>query len=118
MKDKDSFLIDKRYEEFRYTLGHCGTFLLNLSDKEIEYHIFEEFDISARTLLYKDMLEIFLDEGLIDDSIHEKCLLLRELFVNIESNQPNLWNVESVRNSKKWLEILQLSDEIKEILYV
>lgn len=118
MKDKYGFLIDKRYEEFKHTLGHCGTFLLKLPDKEVEYHIFEEFDISARTLLYKDMLETFLDEGMIDDSIKEKCLLLRETFVNIEPNKPELWNIESIRNSKQWREILELSDEIKELLYV
>lgn len=118
MKDKYAFLIDKRYEEFKHTLEQCGVFLLNLSDKKIEYHIFEEFDISARTLLFKDMLEIFLDEGIIDDSIKEKCLLLRERFVNIEPNKPELWNVESVKNSKEWREILELSDEIKELLYV
>lgn len=118
MEDKYGFLIEKRYEEFKHTLEHCGTFLLTLSDKEIEYHIFEEFDISARTLLYKDMLEIFLDEGLIDDSIKEKCLLLRDTFVNIQPNKPELWNTESVRNSKQWKEILGLSDEIKKLLYV
>lgn len=118
MKDKYAFLIDKRYEEFKHTLEQCGVFLLNLSDKKIEYHIFEEFDISARTLLYKDTLETFLDEGIIDDTIKEKCLWLRERFVNIEPNKPELWNVESVRNSKEWREILELSDEIKELLYV
>ena len=64
MKDEYYYLIEKRYIEFKHVLEHCGCFLLCSSENDIEYHIFEEFDIGVRTYLHEDMLELFLDNGL------------------------------------------------------
>ena len=117
MADKYYYLIEKRYTGFKYILEQCGCFLLNVDENDIEYHIFEEFDIGVRTYMYDDMLELFLENGLIDENIEQKCRLLRNLFVYIEPNYQELWNVESVKTSKVWQEILELSDEIKSLLY-
>jgi len=118
MRDKYVNLIEDNYQnEFKYTLEQCGLFLLQSSDETIGHCIFEEFDTYARTFLYDDMLERFLDEGLIDDEIMSKCMKLRSLFVNIQTNYTDLWNIKSVRISEYWRGILELSDETKESLY-
>lgn len=118
MTDKYDYLIEKRYAEFKIVLKHCGCFLLSADVDDIEYHIFEEFDIGVRTYMYDDMLELFLDNGLIDDAIEEKCKMLRAFFVDIEPSSPELWNVSEVKQHPKWRIILELSDEIKTMLYV
>lgn len=107
---------EKRYERFIDTLNECGVFLLSANDKEIEYRIFLNFDIDVRSQLCEENLDIFVSEGWIDESIRDKCRKLRDLFCEIQTAYPQIWNIASVRTSEKWREILRLSDEIKEKL--
>ncbi len=117
MTDKYDYLIEKRYAEFKNVLQRCGCFLLSADADDIEYYIFEEFDIGVRTYMYDDMLELFLENGLIDEEIEKRCRLLRSAFVEIQPNYQELWNVQSVIKHPKWKYILELSDEIKDLLY-
>lgn len=117
MLNKYEKLREDRYQRFVFTLKRCGKFLLNSTDALIETYIFEDFDIGVRGDICDENLEIFMEEGWIDEEIKEKCLQLRKLFTNIQSEQSKIWNVQSVRISKVWLEILELSDEIKSLLY-
>lgn len=117
MLDKYYKLAEDRYQRFLYTLNQCGTFLLHSSDKEIESCIFEDFDIGIRGDVSDDNLELFLLEGWIDEKIKERCLILKSLFLDISVNYPQLWNVQSVKASEMWIRIMELSDEIKGMLY-
>ena len=117
MLNKYEKLREDRYQRFVYTLNQCGKFLLNSTDEVIETCIFEDFDIGVRGDICDDNLEIFIEEGWIDEEIKEKCLQLRSLFLNIQAGQSQIWNIQSVRISKVWLEILELSDEIRSLLY-
>ena len=45
----DYILVDVLINEFKNILKHCGCFLLSADVDDIEYHIFEEFDIGVRT---------------------------------------------------------------------
>lgn len=105
------------YRRFIDTLNKCGVFLLSEDDEKIGYLIFEEFVIDVRSDLCDNNLAMFISEGWIDKSIEEKCKKMRDSFCEIETNYPQIWNINSVRTSDKWLEILKLSDEIKDNLY-
>ena len=115
MLNKYQKLREDRYQRFVFTLKQCGIFLLDATDEVIETNIFENFDIGVRSDICDDNLDIFIDEGWIDEKIKEKCLELRNLFLNIQTEQ--IWNIQSVRVSKVWRQILELSDEIKSLLY-
>ncbi len=117
MLNKYEKLREDMYQKFVFTLKRCGKFLLNATDTVIETYIFEDFDLGVRSDICDEKLEIFIEEGWIDKEIKEKCLQLRNSFTNIQSEHPKIWNVQSVRISKVWLEILELSDEIKSLLY-
>ncbi len=106
-----------RYDRFVHTLNECGKFLLLETDETIAYHIFEEFDIDARCNLCDENLSIFLEEYWIDEAIQHEAVRLRELFCTMEREHPELWNINAVRTAPEWLEILQLSDEIKSKLF-
>ena len=41
--------LEELMELYKYTLEKCGTYLLEVEDKIIEYNIFEEFDIGIHT---------------------------------------------------------------------
>lgn len=76
MTDKYDYLIEKRYAEFKNVFKQFGCFLLNTNADDIEYPIFEEFDIGVRIYMYDDMLDLFLENGLMDENIERKCKLL------------------------------------------
>lgn len=117
MLDKYEKVKEDKYQRFVITLQKCGNFLMNASDETIETCIFEDFDIGIRGDLCDANLELFIYEGWINEEIKDKCLKLQSLFLNIHNKRPHIWNVQSVRTSKVWQEVLELSDEIRSLLY-
>ena len=103
--------VDKLMELYVDTLQKCGMHLLNNSDEDIEYFIFEEFDIGVISFLHENSLHKLKKANLITESISQKSQLLRCKFMALENT--DLWNVVSVKSSQEWHEILKLSDEIK-----
>ena len=81
----------------------------------IGYHIFEQFYGGVISCLYKEGMNNLLEEGIVDDYIFEKTQILRTKFMAVIDTD-ELWNVEAVKTSKEWLEILDLSDEIKDLI--
>ena len=106
----------ERYELFEEALSHCGKFILNLADEDIEYHIFEEFDGDCTSFLNKYNLNLLRQSGKITMEIVDMALELSSKFRVLENTK--LWNVQSVKSSKEWLEVLELSDYIKKELKV
>lgn len=117
MSDKYDKVKEDRYRRFVFTLQQCGQYLVNASDDTIETCIFEDFDIGIRGDISDENLELFIYEGWIDEEIKEKCLKLQSLFLNIHNKHPQIWNIQSVRTSGIWREVLELSDEIRSLLY-
>ena len=117
MSDKYQVIKEERYQRFVFTLNQCGIFLVNDANERIETCIFENFDIGVRVDISDENLELFMDEGWIDEEIKEKCLELKRKFLNIQKPKSLIWNIQSVRESNVWKEILELSDEIKKLLY-
>lgn len=117
MSDKYYKVKEDRYQRFVFTLQQCGKFLVDTSDDTIETCIFEDFDIGIRSDICDENLDLFIYEGWISEEIKNKCLKLQGLFLNIYNKQPQIWNIQSVRTSEVWREVLELSDEIKSLLY-
>lgn len=104
----------KLYEFFQNTLSHCGTFLLRLSDEEIGWHLFEEFDGDSISFLHEDTVNVLRQSGKITEETARLSLRLSGQFRALENTE--LWNVPSVKENPKWLEILKLSDCIRNAL--
>lgn len=117
MVDKYQKVRKDMYDRFVFTLNQCGEFLLKARDEVIETCIFEDFDIGVRSDMCDNNLDIFIEEGWIDEEIKEKCYRLRNLFLNLQEKS-QIWNIQSVKTSKEWRAVLELSDEIKAMLYV
>ena len=108
--------LEKRYENFKSTIEECGSYLLLEDDDTIKHNLFEEFSIDIISFLHEDTLNLFLDEGMIDNDILEKSIELRNAYLELE-RIPDMLNVETVKTSEKWKNILRKSDEISELLY-
>ena len=103
--------VNKLMELFVDTLQKCGIHLLEMSDEYIGYYIFEEFDSGAISFLHESSLVKLKEAGLITESVSQKSAELRRKFIVLQNTDH--WNVDSVKHSKEWREVLELSDEIK-----
>ncbi|CAM4456679.1 hypothetical protein FHS16_004276 [Paenibacillus endophyticus] len=103
--------VSERMDLYIDTLQRCGIYLLSADTITISYSIFEEFDVGATSFLHINNLTVLKDTGLINDLVMNKSIELRNKFMELQGS--NKWSVESVKNSSEWLEILELSDEIK-----
>ena len=106
--------VGERFKTYFDTLNRCGVFLLNSSDRDIEYNIFEEFDIGVVSFLHDNNLSLFEEEGIIDEDIFLRSQDLRKHVMSLQNTE--LWNVKSVKNSKEWLAIMKMSDEIRSLI--
>ena len=96
------------------TLKKCGLFLIKMSNEDIEYNIFEEFDIGVTTFLHDTVLQRLKAAGFIDDVIEEKSKYLRRQYLLLQNS--NIYTVHAIKNDMRWRNLLKLSDEIKEML--
>ncbi len=102
--------IRKLYDLYLDTLSRLGTYLLDEDSETIEYNVFEEADIGVHSFLHFKSLEKLHKEGLISKEKLLKSLELREKFLKLQCT--NEWNIDDLKSSKKWKELLLLSDEI------
>lgn len=103
--------VEELFDQYTDTLQQCTKSLLQANDEDIEYHVFEEFNTGAVSFLYSESLERLKSAGFISEEVRKESLLLRSMFFDLEASDK--WNVESVRTSPDWFEIIQLSDKIK-----
>lgn len=108
--------IEERYDLFKNTLAECGSAILLEREDIIEYKLFEEFAVDVVSFLHENTLDIFLDEGMIDDDIYIKCKNLRKLYLSMQSDS-SLQNISHVKESSEWKKLMKLSDEIMQQLY-
>ena len=108
--------LEEKYENFKRTIQECGSYLLKESDDTVKHNLFEEFSIDVISFLDENILNLFLDEGMIDNEILEKSIELRNLFLQLEKNA-ELLSVEAVRAFEEWKRLLRISDEIRQLLY-
>ena len=102
------------FELLLETLEHCGLFLLQSDPRDIEWHLFEEFDSNCSSFLHENSLNRLLDSQYISSEVYSLCRLLSEKFRSMEGT--SLWNTEAVQQNADWHEILALTDKIYSIL--
>ena len=108
--------LEEKYDNLKKTIQECGSFLLTENDDTIKDNLFEEFSIDVISFLHEDTLNLFLDEGMIDNDILEKSIELRNSFLQLEKNT-ELLSVEAVRTFEEWKRLLRTSDEIRQLHY-
>jgi hypothetical protein len=107
--------IEQSFDFYLRSLKRCGLHLLEKTDNKIYYQIFDEFAIEYPASLSNYTLERLESEGIITSTIHELSKLLEVRLSKIDNTSQ--WNVGSLKHSEEWRDILQLSDEIKKLVY-
>lgn len=115
MKQLKKLTTEQSFEYYLSSLCMLGMHTINLSDEEIEYEIFEELAIDYPAALSPYTRELLVDNDIID---RELSLLSKQLQTKLfELDGGILWNVKALRTTLEWKEVLQLSDEIKELIH-
>lgn len=105
--------LGKLFKDYFNIFSKFGTAILNKSDEMIGYYVFDVTDISIGFCSNR-ILKCLLGEGIIDEPICKASSLLLSKFRVLEGTV--LWNVEAVKISPEWREVLELSDEIKRLI--
>lgn len=106
--------LGKLFELYVDTFNKFGLHLLDETDQMINYYVFEETDINIG-YCSKRILIKFLEEGIIDEEIFEKSLLLLEDFRKLEAEML-IRDAESVRKSFEWKKLMERSDDVKKMI--
>jgi hypothetical protein len=101
---------DQLYNLYLDAVGRCTSELRNLTDEEIEYNLFEEFDVGAHSFLHDDVLARLRDAGFIDD---EMLAVSRDVRRRWLALQKRSWSIEEVKSGKEWQDLFELCDRLK-----
>lgn len=102
--------IAKLYDLYLDTVGRCTSELHKLSDEEIGYNLFEEFDAGAQAFLHDDNLNKLHRAGFIDNEMVEISRQVRERWLALQKHS---WSIEAVKTTKEWQELFELCDRLK-----
>ena len=105
----------EQYEYFKETFYKFNTTLLNQTDDDIEYIIFEDIIDNVVSFLHTIVIDKLLDEKYINKEVYDLCCYFRKLFLELE--EKSLRSATEVRESKNWLDLMKLADEIKSKLW-
>ena len=111
----DRFRLTKEHIFIGYirTLESFSTALLKEDDYVISSRIFDDMEIYMRTYLCEENLEIFVRECWIDEETAGKSRELRDTFFSLQKENPQLWNLESVKTAEEWKFLMELSEDIR-----
>jgi hypothetical protein len=98
------------YELYIDTIARCTSEVRNGSDDEIQYNLFEEFDVGAHSFLHEDALSRLRDAGYIDDEMVALSKQVRERWLAL---QPQSWTAEEIKSKEEWRQLFQLCDQLK-----
>src|SRR6267378_4316655 len=98
------------YDFYRDTVGRCTSEVRNLTDEEIEYNLFEDFDVGAHSFLHDDNLTKLWEGGLIDNEMLAISRKVRERWLTLQKRS---WSIEEVKTKKEWQELFELCDRLK-----
>ena len=101
----------EQYEYFKDTFNKFNTTILNQTDDDIEYIIFEDIIVNVISFLHTIVIDKLLEEKYINKEVYDLCCDFRKQFIELE--EKSLRSATEVRKSKEWLELMQLADEIK-----
>lgn len=101
-------------ELFIDTLQHGSSETLSKPDEEVEWHLFEEFDVGVISFLHEKSLSRLLAQGYINNEIKNLSSVLRRKAISLLKGERN---VNFARTDKGWAELFKLTDRVLRLKY-
>lgn len=100
----------EQYEYFKETFKKFNLSLLNKSDEDIEYIIFEDIIDNVISFLHTIVIDKLLYEKYINKEVYDLCCDFRKQF--LELDEKTLRSATEIKKSQEWLELIKLADII------
>lgn len=101
----------EQYEYFEETFVKFNSLLLEQTDDDIEYIIFEDIIDNVVSFLHTIVIDKLLEEKYINKEVYDLSCDFRKQFLELE--EKSLRSATEVRKSKEWLDLMKLADLIK-----
>lgn len=98
------------YEFYLDALQRCTSDLLNRDDEDIEYELFEEFDIGAHSFLHEANLLRLREAGYIDDEVMRASNAVRAKWLELQESGRS---IHEIRTREGWRELFRMCDAIR-----
>lgn len=98
------------YDLFLDTIGRGTSEICRLSDEEILYNLFEEFDAGVHSFLHEDNLTNLRHAGLIDDEMMTWGKEVRRRWLILQQGPKT---VQKIKNNSEWRELFEFCDRLK-----
>lgn len=82
-------------------------------EKEIEYNLFEEFDVGAHSFLHATSLDKLRQADLINDEALRASKEIRRMWLELQDSS---WTTEEIKVDAKWRNLFSLCDRLLRIL--
>lgn len=105
--------IHELYRFYLDTIAHCSSAILDKSDDEIAYDLFEEFDVGAHSFLHDDSLTKLQRAGYLPADVVSLSRRLRTMWLALQNQN---WSMAEIRTHSSWKELFALGDEIRQRL--
>lgn len=110
-RDVQQISIDRLYTLLLDTAQRGSSRVRSLPDEELEYNLFEEFDVGAHSFFHEASLNRLQEAGRIDVHVASLCAKARELWLSqIQANDRS--TVQQIRSDPKWDQLFECCDGI------
>ena len=92
------------------TIGRCTSELRRQSDDEINYNLFEKFDVGVWSFLHESALFKLRQGGFLDEEMLAMSKEVRERWLALQNKS---WTIEGIKNKAEWQELFELCDRLK-----
>ncbi len=101
--------VDRLFELYYDAIKRCTSKITSLSDEEIEYNLYEEFDIAAISFFHVDSLTKLFTAGLINEEAKTISQEIRKVWIELQKDN---WNIEEIKNDSSWKHLFSLCDKL------
>ena len=101
--------IDKLFDLYLDTIARCRFDLDERSPAEVEYDLFEEFDVGATSFLHDDALRRLHEAGYIDREAQQWSRELRRQWLELQQSSRN---IEDIKTDGRWRVLFELAERL------
>ena len=95
------------------TANRCSSDVKLLTDEEIEYNIFKEFDVGVMSFFHDDNLNKIIDEGVIKKEAFQISKEIRNRWIELDKNN---WTINEIKSHPVWNSLFFSCDRLIALL--
>ncbi len=105
--------LEQLYELYLETAAKCNSQVIMLENCELEYKLFEEFDIDVTSYFHQDSLQKLFTAGNINSEAVSLSEEIRRIWFRLSTET---WTADQIRTVPDWKQFFAVGDELNSLL--